>query len=255
MPALTTFRIRPYTTTDRPACSRICVLTGNAGKDATGQLSSDEIWGEIFALPYVDRHPEYAFVVEASFSGVGDEGGNGNGDEVEGRDGDEKEVVGYIVATPETQPFEEWFASSYWPSRAERFSQAPSTPPPPSAANANTIPNPDDHHTSTSTSHEQTAKERDLLTYASSRGHTSLPTYAQQYPAHMHINLLPPAQGKGLGRQMIDTLKAALKRDGVKGLHLGASAENDGACAFYKATGFGEVQQGQKGVRVFAIDL
>ena len=30
------------------------------------------------------------------------------------------------------------------------------------------------------------------------------------YPAHLHIDLLPELQGQGMGRRLIDTLRAAL---------------------------------------------
>ena len=58
-----------------------------------------------------------------------------------------------------------------------------------------------------------------------------------QYPAHLHIDLLPETQGQGLGRRLIETLFAELRRRGVKGLHLGMNPENTGAAAFYERLG------------------
>jgi ribosomal protein S18 acetylase RimI-like enzyme len=58
------------------------------------------------------------------------------------------------------------------------------------------------------------------------------------YPAHLHIDLLPCIQGKGQGRVLIDTLFNELARGGVSGLHLGVSSSNQGAVAFYKKLGF-----------------
>ncbi len=44
---------------------------------------------------------------------------------------------------------------------------------------------------------------------------------AAEYPAHLHIDLLPETQGQGLGRGLMETLFAELTRRGVRGLHLG----------------------------------
>ena len=62
-----------------------------------------------------------------------------------------------------------------------------------------------------------------------------------EYPAHLHIDLLPRLQGAGLGRQLIDTLVAALRERGVPGLHLTMDAANTSARAFYDRLGFTEL--------------
>jgi ribosomal protein S18 acetylase RimI-like enzyme len=62
-----------------------------------------------------------------------------------------------------------------------------------------------------------------------------------EYPAHLHIDLLPRLQGRGLGRQLIDTLVAALRERGVAGLHLSMDAANTNARAFYDRLGFTEL--------------
>ncbi len=64
----------------------------------------------------------------------------------------------------------------------------------------------------------------------------------KKYPAHLHINLLPPAQGKGMGRKLIDTLCKHLAEKGVKGLSLTVGGDNKGAIAFYKKLGFKKVK-------------
>ena len=43
----------------------------------------------------------------------------------------------------------------------------------------------------------------------------------RRYPAHLHIDLLPRAQGRGLGRKLISRLLGELQRAGVVGVHLG----------------------------------
>lgn len=61
------------------------------------------------------------------------------------------------------------------------------------------------------------------------------------YPSHLHIDLLPTAQGGGNGRRMMDTLLDALRADGSPGLHLGVSAQNQRALGFYAHLGFEEL--------------
>ncbi len=58
------------------------------------------------------------------------------------------------------------------------------------------------------------------------------------YPAHGHIDLLPRAQGRGIGRRAMDHLRAVLAEAGVEGLHLGVSPRNARAQAFYEGIGF-----------------
>lgn len=60
----------------------------------------------------------------------------------------------------------------------------------------------------------------------------------QRYPSELHIDLLPEAQGAGWGRRMIDHLLASLRAAGSPGVHLGTSAENARAIAFYGKMGF-----------------
>ncbi|MGW2398078.1 GNAT family N-acetyltransferase [Kitasatospora sp. NPDC001664] len=58
------------------------------------------------------------------------------------------------------------------------------------------------------------------------------------YPAHLHIDLLPAYQGRGFGRQLIERLLDALHRAGAQQVHLGMVSANTGARAFYDRTGF-----------------
>jgi ribosomal protein S18 acetylase RimI-like enzyme len=62
-----------------------------------------------------------------------------------------------------------------------------------------------------------------------------------EYPSHLHIDLLPPGQGQGYGRRMIDTLLAALVGHGSSGVHLGVRLANRRAIGFYRRLGFEDV--------------
>ncbi len=58
------------------------------------------------------------------------------------------------------------------------------------------------------------------------------------YPAHLHIDLLPEAQGHGNGRALMETFLNRLREIGVPGVHLGVSATNTRAVGFYERMGF-----------------
>ena len=196
-------RIRPFRSGDEDAVAEVCLRTADAGADATGVFDDDAIWAEVFVLPYVHRHPELAFVVEA----------------------DDGRVDGYIVGTPETTDFEDWFHDEWWPDRGARW------------------PRPD----------AEESRQDGTLIYAYSRKGGAEP-YGEQYPAHLHIDLLPEVQGRGWGRRLIDTLVAALREQGVTGLHLATSTDNTGAMAFYPRVGFSPLPS-HEGVQAFGMHL
>jgi ribosomal protein S18 acetylase RimI-like enzyme len=58
------------------------------------------------------------------------------------------------------------------------------------------------------------------------------------HPSHLHIDLLPPWQGGGWGRRLIDRLLVALEELGSPGVHLGVSTGNPRAVGFYRHLGF-----------------
>ncbi|MDA4895877.1 GNAT family N-acetyltransferase [Streptomyces sp. MS2A] len=123
---------------------------------------------------------------------------------------DDARTIGYIVSTADTDEFERWFRDEWWPSRRDRYRRSGEA--------------------------EPTRQDR-LLDYADGRGPGREPN-ATEYPAHLHIDLLPETQGLGLGRQLVQTLLAELGRRGVPALHLGMNPENTAAAAFYERLGF-----------------
>jgi ribosomal protein S18 acetylase RimI-like enzyme len=68
-----------------------------------------------------------------------------------------------------------------------------------------------------------------------------MPEPYNQYPSHLHIDLLPHARGRGLGREMMNVLLAELTAKGTPGVHLGMGATNLRAERFYKKLGFHEL--------------
>jgi ribosomal protein S18 acetylase RimI-like enzyme len=63
------------------------------------------------------------------------------------------------------------------------------------------------------------------------------------YPSHLHIDLLPRAQGRGWGRRMVERLLHELAARGSPGVHLGVGEVNARAVAFYHKLGFERLTQ------------
>lgn len=61
------------------------------------------------------------------------------------------------------------------------------------------------------------------------------------YPSHLHIDLLPRAQGRGYGRRMLERIMDTLRQRGSPGAHLGVSTRNLPAQAFYQHLGLQEL--------------
>ncbi len=64
------------------------------------------------------------------------------------------------------------------------------------------------------------------------------------YPAHLHIDLLPHAQGGGWGRALMTRFLETLCELGVRGVHLGVGSRNVGAVKFYERMGFTLLKDG-----------
>ena len=69
-----------------------------------------------------------------------------------------------------------------------------------------------------------------------------------EYPAHLHIDLLPEIQGKGLGRKMIELFINKLSELDVKALHLETGKSNTGAIKFYERLGFHIIKEYEKSI-------
>ncbi|KAF2786601.1 GCN5-related N-acetyltransferas-like protein [Melanomma pulvis-pyrius CBS 109.77] len=79
----------------------------------------------------------------------------------------------------------------------------------------------------------------------------STPHLLEQYPAHLHINVLPEFQSSGFGRRLMDTFLQKLRDLGSGGVHLGMVASNANARRFYERLGFqlcdGVLDDGESG--------
>lgn len=121
--------------------------------------------------------------------------------------------LGYLVAVPSTRRFVNWWQHKWTPWFTERY------------------PAPEEPYSA----------EEQLVQRGYDPG-TLLVPEVDEYPAHLHIDLLPSAQGRGYGRALIENvLIPSLAKAGVPGVHLGVEARNLAARGFYTAVGFEEL--------------
>jgi ribosomal protein S18 acetylase RimI-like enzyme len=123
---------------------------------------------------------------------------------------DGERAVGYVIGTPDTAAFARAYRERWIPRLADRY---PVPPQPPVT--------PDD--------------EMLALHYYPER--LLWPGLAE-YPAHLHIDLLPGFQGNGYGRKLIDTFCAAVAEAGAAGVHVCVVSANTRALGFYDRIGF-----------------
>lgn len=62
--------------------------------------------------------------------------------------------------------------------------------------------------------------------------------FNEEYPAHLHIDILPLYQHKGYGTELMNSLKNELKKRHIKGVQLCVGADNKNAQSFYKKNDF-----------------
>ncbi len=178
--------IRSYHPSDLCALYRICLQTGDSGKDGSHLFDDPDLLGHYYAAPYAIFDPDVCFVLTQAGA-----------------------PCGYLLGTRDTQAFDEWLESDWLPILRERYP----------------MPAVD----------EQTASAK--LIHAIHEKPQLNPVLAG-YPAHLHIDLLPVAQGNGHGREMMRTFLERLRAYEVPAVHLGVGKHNARAIRFYERVGF-----------------
>jgi GNAT superfamily N-acetyltransferase len=212
---------------DRAAIEEICVLTGDAGADARSAGIDTAALIARYATPYLDLEPDFAVVAEFGESAA-------SGDPDDARPASvRRRVVGYAIGAPDSRTFAHRFAEL-----ARETAAATAT------ASADTAPG---RPTPRATRPPPTAPggHPGALTPTQRRAHAEslLVPELDEFPSHLHVDLLPPAQGRGVGRRLVDELLARFAAAGSPGVHLGVDPSNTGAQAFYARVGFRELRR------------
>lgn len=191
---------------DKSALDKIYRATCNSS------LQHEPAWtysSFLFCHPYRILSPETCFVLDA---------GDGT-------------AVGYVIGTPNTRGFAARWPQEYLPQLDH------SVLPPPDRHDA-------EEHAPPTWDSDLPAHLLELL-YSK---HVQLlngdyPDMLDQYPAHLHIDILPEYQRQGWGRKMIDTFCDAIKKHGTSALHLGTEVSNVDSRKFYERLGFVRFQR------------
>jgi ribosomal protein S18 acetylase RimI-like enzyme len=94
--------VRPCRPEDLDALYRVCLETGDAGRDATALHDDPTLLGHIYAAPYALFEPELAFVLE-----------------------DEEGVGGYVLGALDTTAFAARLEAEWWPALRVRYPLPP----------------------------------------------------------------------------------------------------------------------------------
>jgi ribosomal protein S18 acetylase RimI-like enzyme len=138
-------------------------------------------------------------------------------------------VAGYVVGALDSQAFEKRLESNWWPPLRARYPE-----PPPGLPSQRWTP------------------DQRLAHFIHHPGRTP-DELAARYPSHLHIDLLPRLQARGYGRQLIQTLTAALRDQGSRGVHLLVTPSNQRAVSFYRHVGFTQLPAAD--THLFGMDL
>jgi len=128
---------------------------------------------------------------------------------------DAEGVGGYILGAIDTHAFEAMAEERWWP-RLRPLYADPGLPP-----------------------REDWSRDQ-LMACAIHHPQKTPRRIAEPFPSHLHIDLLPRLQGRGLGRRLLDLWFETARAMGSTGAHLGVGAANGRAIRFYRAYGLEE---------------
>jgi GNAT superfamily N-acetyltransferase len=128
-------------------------------------------------------------------------------------EGDGGRPIGYAVGVPDTGSFYRQCEAEWWPPLRKVYPDTPVAP-----------------------TDELATEQRAMRSVH--RPVQAPPELWEVYPSHLHINILPPGQGRGYGRALIETVLSGLSAGGSPGVFLGLQPNNRRAGSFYEHLGF-----------------
>jgi len=221
-------RLRSAAVHDLPGAYRVCLLTGDAGQDASARYRDPDLLGHVYVGPYIVGQPAHAFVL----------------DDAEG-------IAGYCLAALDSRAFEAWAEHAWWPDLRRTYGLPIAGDAEPAGDDPIADPgdrgaqpgSPDAEPGSAGTDAADAALIR--LIHRPALVH---PAIVAAYPSQLHIDLLTRARGLGFGRRMVEVQLESLRDAGSPGVHLEADATNGNAIDFYGHLGFEAIKRGRDSI-------
>ncbi|KAL5488024.1 hypothetical protein ACEPAI_6132 [Sanghuangporus weigelae] len=221
-PDSTLYYIRTVRPSDAPALSRICLLTGDAGKSAEGLHSIPELIGLFYACPYVSLPHTGGFVL-ARRRPLDSPDNVTRGEQQQ--HSSEEDVLGYTLFAYDTRVFEEAAEGDWFPPLRARY------------------PKPLGEAWETVYDRQLTDADKRYIKLLHSPDR-ALEACVAFSPAHLHIDILPEAQRQGWGRRLIESAVRYLRDEkGLSGAWLGMDPRNVDAARFYERIGFQSIER------------
>ncbi|EPS35058.1 hypothetical protein H072_11431 [Dactylellina haptotyla CBS 200.50] len=154
----------------------------------------------IWNVPYIRMCQDYCFAVD-----------NGDGN-----------AVGYVICAPDTPTYVRRFAEEYIPvlESLDPILKKPAMDPPADWGK------------------DLALGVLQCLYTPEHMLNSDYPRLLEEYPAHLHIDILPDFQRKGFGKKLMEALWTRLREDKIPGVHLVMEGGNTEALKFYLAIGF-----------------
>lgn len=178
-------------------------MTGDSGADGRHLFPDDPlVLGRRYIAPYAAMEPELCFLLIDTAKPASSE----------------DYVVGYTAGALDTALFYQRMESEWYPKMRALYPTPPSNP----AERSKWTPTQN-------------------LIWEFHNPNFYFPASLKYFGAHLHIDLVAEAQGKGFGSILIRALLTALRKKGAKAVHLGMSSVNNRALKFYLKEGFIEL--------------
>ncbi len=206
-------RVVPYEGRFEPDLVEICWRTGLMGEslEGTGRFEDRRLFAMLFCLPYASFEPGSCFVALAPRDPARPEAG--------------ERAVGYIVGSSRAAAQARDFGRRWKPRIAARLFLYDWWRHPESFAQALRF--------------ARVARAEEAA--AANEAGAGRPLLGgPEFPAVLHINLLPEWQGRGLGGLLMAAFLGRLRELGCRGVYLETSERNLKALPFYRKLGFEE---------------
>ncbi|MFO8018381.1 MAG: GNAT family N-acetyltransferase [Promethearchaeia archaeon] len=191
---MNSIQIRKCRKSDKDEIINVCFHCGYYGGDASPYFSDKNLFGLLFCSYYPKYEPENGFVAVT-------------------QENNKRKIIGYALSSLDTKKYEKIYKQKIkWKLILRLYI-----------------------YTSWRYHSDFHIVRRFLKNSKPETGETiNEIAYWEEYPAHLHIDVLNQYQRKGIGTRLIKSLEDHLISKGVKGVCLGTSEKNYKSIPFYK---------------------